>query len=124
MTFAVETIPTSPPMPTLQEIAERAGVPFGTLRELCEPTPRSSKRPAFILDTAWSYLWRTEPGAVCLMLDPLHGLAGANEAGRAITTGKRNVPIARQEVEGIGTAWACHPDVWAGVFPASSPLMV
>lgn len=122
MTDAVETIATSPPMPTLQEIAERAGAPFETLRELCEPTPRDSKRPFFILDTVWSYLWRTEPGTIFFMTDPLLGLEEANKAGKAITEAKRNVPMARMAVEGLGTAWACHPDVWAQVFPTSSPL--
>lgn len=124
MSVAVETIPTSPAIPTLQEIAERAGVPFETLRELCEPTPRDSKRPFFILDTVWSYLWRTEPGTICLMLDPLHGLAEANKAGKAVTEAKRNVPMPRMEVEGIGTAWACHPDIWEQVFPVPSAFAI
>ncbi|CAN1558528.1 hypothetical protein MCEMSEM23_02538 [Rhabdaerophilaceae bacterium] len=75
LTDTNKTTPATPRMRTLQEIAEGAGVPFETFRELCEPTPRDSMRPSLILDTVWGFLAATEPrpmkravaGLLCLI---------------------------------------------------------
>ncbi|CAN1557794.1 hypothetical protein MCEMSEM23_02499 [Rhabdaerophilaceae bacterium] len=119
MIDAVETITTSPPWPTLQESAERAGAPFEALKALCEPMPRDSKRPSLVLHSVWSFLAATEPGTLMLMQDPVEGLAEENRRARDLAEAMGHHAVERGEIVPVGMVWAVPPMVLERLFPVN-----
>lgn len=103
---------------TLEAIAARAGVNAGTLKSLCEGDTRETHGRC---ESVWSFLWRTEPGTIALMVDPIGGLAEAN--GKARKRAKRAGRGAELSiVPGVGGVWLVPEPVLETLFPVADGL--
>ena len=106
---------TAATVPSLEAIAARAGVNAGTLKGLCEEASGGRGQG----ESVWSFLWRTEPGTLSLMLDPIGGLEEANAKARAMVQRGRKTAD-RVNVEGVGAVWLVPQAVLERMFPVAA----